>query len=144
MGRIRGKEGMIYNFYTEFANAGEFTKINRSAEWKDICGWCLENGVRIGCFPVAIDDKIQAFFFCEINGNTPSEQEVLERLKKAVPNVHPTDQEIPVAIDWDRIIDGCSHSSKCEAGERHAEVIKPASLVGLGDYELKTSFRRNN
>ena len=28
---------MIYNFYTEFANAEEFTKINRSAEWKDMC-----------------------------------------------------------------------------------------------------------
>lgn len=105
MGRIRGEEGMIYNFYTEFANAEEFTKINRSAEWKDMCNWCLENGVRIGCFPVAIDDKIQAFFFCEVNGNTPSEQEVLERLKIAVPNVRSTSQEIPVAIDWDKIID---------------------------------------
>ena len=29
MGRIRGEEGMIYNFYTEFANAEEFTKTNR-------------------------------------------------------------------------------------------------------------------
>ena len=29
MGRIRGEEGMIYNFYTEFTNAGEFTKTNR-------------------------------------------------------------------------------------------------------------------
>ena len=45
MGKVRGEEGMIYNFYTEFANAGEFTKINRSAEWKDMCNWCLENGV---------------------------------------------------------------------------------------------------
>lgn len=35
----------------------------------------------------------------------PSEQEVLERLKIAVPNVHSTSQEIPVAIDWGRIID---------------------------------------
>lgn len=145
MGRIReGEERMIYNFYTEFTNAEEFTKTNRSAEWKDACNWCLGNGARIGCFPVAIDDKIEAFFFCEVNGNTPSEQEVLERLKKAVPNVRSTNQEIPVAIDWGRIIDGCSYSSKCEDGERHAEVIKPASLVGLGDYELKTSFRRNN
>ena len=25
---------MIYNFYTEFANTEEFTKTNRSAEWK--------------------------------------------------------------------------------------------------------------
>ena len=105
MGRIRGEEGMIYNFYTEFANAGEFAKTNRSAEWKDMCNWCLENGVRIGCFPVAIDDKIQAFFFCEVKKDTPSEQEVLERLKIAVPNVHSTSQEIPVAIDWGRIID---------------------------------------
>lgn len=96
---------MIYNFYTEFANAEEFTKINRSAEWKDVCDWCLENGIRVGCFPVAIDDKIQAFFFCEVNGSTPSEQEVLERLKIAVPNVHPTSQEIPVTIDWGRITD---------------------------------------
>lgn len=105
MGIVRGEEGLIYNFYTELINAEEFTKINRSAEWKDICGWCLENGVRIGCFPIAIDDKIQAFFFCEVNGNTPSEQEVLERLKEAVPNVHSTSQEIHVAIDWGRIID---------------------------------------
>ena len=105
MGRVRGEERMIYNFYTEFSNTEEFTKINRSAEWKDMCNWCLENGVRIGCFPVAINDKIQAFFFCEVNGNTPSEQEVLERLKKAVPNVRLTSQEIPVAIDWGRIID---------------------------------------
>lgn len=105
MGRIRGEEGMIYNFYTEFASAEEFTKINRSTEWKDMCNWCLENGVRIGCFPVAIDDKIQAFFFCEVKNDAPSEQEVLERLKIAVPNVHSTSQEIPVAIDWDRIID---------------------------------------
>lgn len=96
---------MIYNFYTEFASAKEFTKINRSVEWRNTCGWCLENGVRIGCFPVAIDDKIQAFFFCEVKNDTPSEQEVLERLKRVMPNVHPTDQEIPVAIDWDRIID---------------------------------------
>ena len=109
---------MTYNFYTEFANAEEFTKINRSAEWKDMCNWCLENGVRIGCFPVAIDDKIQAFFFCEVKNGTPSEQEVLERLKKAVPNVHLTDQEIPVAIDWDKIIDGCSHSSKSKDREK--------------------------
>lgn len=144
MGIVRGEEWMIYNFYTEFSNTEEFTKINRSAEWKDICGWCLENGVRIGCFPVAIDDKIQAFFFCEVNGNMPSEQEVLERLKKAVPNVHSTSQEIPVAIDWGRIIDDYSHSSKCEDGEKGTKVIKPTSLVGLGDYELKTSFRRNN
>lgn len=99
-----GREGMIYNFYTEFTNAEEFTKINRSAEWKDMCNWCLENGVRIGCFPVTIDDKIQAFFFCEVKNGTPSEQEVLEMLKKAVPNVHLT-KEIPVAIDWGRIID---------------------------------------
>lgn len=105
MGRVRGEERMIYNFYTEFSNTEEFTKINRSAEWNDVCNWCLENGVRIGCFPVAIDDKIQAFFFCEVKNGTPSEQEVLERLKKAVPNVHSTDQEIPVAIDWSRIID---------------------------------------
>lgn len=103
MGIVRGEEGMIYNFYTEFANAEEFTKTNHSVEWKDTCNWCLENGVRIGCFPVAIDDKIQAFFFCEVNG-TPSEQEVLERLEKAVPNIRAIDQEIPVAIDWDRII----------------------------------------
>ena len=94
---------MIYNFYAEFTNTEEFTKINRSAEWKDICGWCLENGVRIGCFPVAIDDKIQAFFFCEVNGDTPSEQEVLERLKMVVPNVHSTSQEIPVAIQKAKI-----------------------------------------
>lgn len=73
---------MIYSFYTEFANAEEFTKTNRSAEWKDICGWCLGNGVRICCFPVAIDDKIQAFFFCEVKNGTLSEQEVLERLKR--------------------------------------------------------------
>lgn len=99
-----GREGMIYNFYTEFTNAEEFTKINRSAEWKDMCNWCLENGVRIGCFPVTIDDKIQAFFFCEVKNGTPSEQEVLEMLKKAVLNVHLT-KEIPVAIDWGRIID---------------------------------------
>lgn len=105
MGRVCGEERMIYNFYTEFANTEEFTKTNRSAEWKDTCNWCLGNGVRIGCFPVAIDDKIQAFFFCEVNGSTPSEQEVLGRLKIAVPNVHSTSQEIPVAIDWGRIID---------------------------------------
>lgn len=96
---------MIYNFYTEFANAEEFAKADRSAEWKDMCNWCLGNGVRIGCFPVAIDDKIQAFFFCEVKNGTLSEQEVLERLKMVMPNVHPTDQEIPVAIDWGRIID---------------------------------------
>lgn len=84
-----GREGIIYNFYTE---------------WKDMCNWCLGNGVRIGCFPVTIDDKIQAFFFCEVKNGTPSEQEVLEMLKKAVPNVHLT-KEIPVAIDWGRIID---------------------------------------
>ena len=42
-----GSEGMIYNFYTEFTNTEEFTKINRSAEWKDMCNWCLENGVRV-------------------------------------------------------------------------------------------------
>ena len=143
MGRIRGEEGMIYNFYTEFTNTEEFTKINRSAEWKDMCNWCLENGVRIGCFPVAIDDKIQAFFFCEVNGNTPSEQEVLERLKMVAPNVHSTDQEIPVAIDWGRIVNG-SHFSKSKDREKGAKVVKSASLVGLGDYELKTSFRRNN
>lgn len=105
MERVRGEERMIYNFYTEFANAGEFTKINRSAEWKDMCGWCLGNGVRIGCFPVAIDDKIQAFFFCVVKNGTLSEQEVLERLKIAVPNVRSTSQEIPVAIDWGRIRD---------------------------------------
>lgn len=105
MGRMRGEEGMIYNFYTEFANAEEFTKINRSAEWKDICGWCLENGVRIGCFPVAVDDKIQGFFFCEVKKDTPSEQEILEKLKEAAPNVRSTNQEIPVAIAWARIID---------------------------------------
>ena len=70
-----------------------------------MCNWCLGNGVRIGCFPVAIDDKIQAFFFCEVKNGTLSEQEVLERLKIAVPNVRSTSQEIPVAIDWDRIID---------------------------------------
>lgn len=105
MGRIRGEKEMIYNFYTEFTNSEEFTKINRSAEWKDTCNWCLGNGVRIGCFPVAIDDKIQAFFFCEVENGTPSEQEVLERLKEAAPNVRQTNQEIPVAIDWDRIID---------------------------------------
>ena len=58
--------------------------------------------MRISCFPVAIDDKIQAFFFCEVNGM--SEQEVLERLEKAVPNIRVTNQEIPVSIDWDRII----------------------------------------
>lgn len=98
MGRIRGEEGMIYNFYTEFANAEEFTKINRSVEWKDVCDWCLENGVRIGYFPVAIDDKIQAFFFCEVKRDAPSEQEVLERLKKAVPNVRSTSQEIHVVL----------------------------------------------
>lgn len=102
MGRVRGEEGMIYNFYTEFANVKEFTKINRSAEWRDVCDWCLENGVRISCFPVAIDDKIQAFFFCEVNGM--SKQEVLERLENAVPNIRVTNQEIPVSIDWDRII----------------------------------------
>ena len=92
MGRIRGEEGMIYNFYTEFANAEEFTKINRSAEWKDMCNWCLENGIRVGCFPVAIDDKIQAFFFHD---------------KRSVKHtaVRSTSQEIPVAIDWGRIID---------------------------------------
>lgn len=95
---------MIYNFYTEFANMGEFTKTNRFAEWRDVCNWCLENGVRISCSPVAIEDKIQAFFFCEANG-APSEQEVLERLERAVPNIRAIDQEIPVAIDWDRIID---------------------------------------
>ena len=143
MGRIRGEEGMIYNFYTAFTNAEEFTKINRSAEWKAMCNWCLENGVRIGCFTVAIEDKIQAFFFCEVNGNTPSEQEVLERLKMVAPNVHSTDQEIPVAIDWGRIING-SHFSKSKDREKGAKVVKSASLVGLGDYELKTSFRRNN
>ena len=104
MGRTRGEEVMIYNFYTEFSNTEEFTKINRSAEWKDMCNWCLENGVRIGCFPVAIDDKIQAFFFCEVKNGTPSEQEVSERLKVAVPNVRSTSQEITVAIDWGRII----------------------------------------
>lgn len=104
MGRGHGEEGIIYNFYTEFANVEEFTKINRSAEWRDVCNWCLENDVRISCFPVAIEDKIQAFFFCEANG-APSEQEVLERLAKAVPNIRATNQEILVAIDWDRIID---------------------------------------
>lgn len=140
MGRIREEERMIYNFYAEFANAEEFTKINRSAEWKDICGWCLENGIRINCFPVAIDDKIQAFFFCEVKNGTPSEQEALERLKMVVPNIHSTSQEIPVAIDWGRIIDGCSHSSKSKDREKGTKVIKPASLVGLGDYELKTTF----
>lgn len=106
MGRIRGEEGMIYNFYTEFTNTEEFIKINRFAEWKDTCGWCLENDVRVDCFPVAIDDKIQALFFCEVRNGTPSEQEVLERLKMVVPNIHPTDQEIPVAIDWIRILNG--------------------------------------
>ena len=103
MGRVRVEERMIYNFYTKFANVEEFTKINRSAEWRDVCNWCLENDVRISCFPVAIEDKIQAFFFCEANG-APSEQEVLERLEKAVPNIWVTNQEIPIAIDWDRII----------------------------------------
>lgn len=131
---------MTYNFYAEFTNTEEFTKINRFAEWKDICGWCLENDVRIDCFPVEIDDKIQAFFFCEVKNGTPSEQEVLERLKRVMPNVRLTDQEIPVAIDWSRIIDGCSHSSKCEDGEKGVEVIEPASLVGLGDYELRNSL----
>lgn len=104
MGRVRGEERMIYKLYTEFSNTEEFTKINRSAEWKDMCNWCLGNEVRIGCFPVAIDDKIQAFFFCEVKNSTPSEQEVSERLKRVIPNVHSTDQEIPVAIDWSRII----------------------------------------
>lgn len=139
MGRIREEERMIYNFYAEFTNAEEFTKANRSAEWKDICSWCLENGIRIDCFPVAIDDKIQAFFFCEVKNDTPSEQEVLERLKRVMPNVHSTSQEIPVAIDWSRIIDG-SHFSKSKDREKGAKVIKPASLVGLGDYELRTSL----
>lgn len=138
MGRVREEEGMIYNFYTEFASAEEFTKINRSTEWRDVCDWCLKNGVRISCFPVAIDDKIQAFFFCEANGM--SEQEVLERLKRVMPNIHSTSQEIPVAIDWGRIIDGCSHSSKSKDREKGTKVIKPASLVGLGDYELRTSL----
>lgn len=32
MGRVRGEEGIIHNFYTEFANVGEFTKINHSAD----------------------------------------------------------------------------------------------------------------
>lgn len=36
------------------------------------------------------------------------------------------------------ITDG-SHFLKCEDGEKGIKVIKPASLVGLGDYELKTS-----
>ena len=49
-----------------------------------------------------------------------------------------------IAFDWGRIIDGCSHSSKSKDGEKGVKVIEPASLVGLGDYELKTSFRRNN
>lgn len=31
MGRIRGEEVMIYNFYAEFTNTGEFNKANRSA-----------------------------------------------------------------------------------------------------------------
>lgn len=140
MGRIREEKRMIYNFYAEFTNAEEFTKANRSAEWKDICSRCLENGIRINCFPVAIDDKIQAFFFCEVKNGTPSEQEVLERLKRVMPNVRLTGQEIPVAIDWSRIIDGCSHSSKCEDVEKGVEVIEPASLVGLGDYELRNSL----
>lgn len=105
MGRIRGEEGMIYNFYTEFANAEEFAEANCLVKCKYTCDWCLENGVRIGCFSVAIDDKIQAFFFCEVKKDTLSEQEVLERLKMAVPNVRSTSQEIPVAIDWGRIID---------------------------------------
>lgn len=137
MGRVREEEGMIYNFYTEFASAEEFTKINRSTEWRDVCDWCLKNGVRISCFPVAIDDKIQAFFFCEANGM--SEQEVFERLKKAVPDVRATDQEIPIAIDWDRIIDG-SRFSKCENDKEDVKVIEPVSLVGLGDYELRNSW----
>lgn len=140
MGRIREEERMIYNFYAEFANAEEFAEANCLARCKDTCDWCLENGIRIDCFPVMIDDKIQAFFLCEVKNGMPSEQEVLERLKRVMPNVHPTDQEIPVAIDWSRIIDGCSHSSKCEDGEKGVEVIEPASLVGLGDYELKTTF----
>lgn len=106
MGRIREEKRMIYNFYAEFTNAEEFTKANRSAEWKDICSWCLENGIRIDCFPVAIDDKIQAFFFCEVKNGTPI--------------------------------------SKSKDREKGAKVVKLASLVGLGDYELNTSFRRNS
>ena len=130
---------MTYNFYAEFTNTEEFTKINRFAEWKDICSWCLENDVRIDCFPVEIDDKIQAFFFCIVKNNTPSEQEILERLKMVMPNVRLTDQEIPVAIDWSRILNG-SHFSKSKDREKGAKVIKSTSLVGLGDYELRTSL----
>lgn len=63
---------------------------------------------------------------------------------KTVSGCHSTSQEIPVAIDWGRIIDGYSHSSKSKDREKGTKVIKPASLVGLGDYELKTTFRRNN
>ena len=48
-------------------------------------------------------------------------------------------QEIPVAIDWSRILNG-SHFSKSKDREKGTKVIKPASLVGLGDYELKTTF----
>ena len=33
---------------------------------------------------------------------------------------------------------------KSKDREKGAKVVKSASLVGLGDYELKTSFRRNN
>lgn len=130
---------MTYNFYAEFTNTEEFTKANLSAEWKDICSWCLENGIRIDCFPVAIDDKIQAFFFCEVKNGTPSEQEVLERLKMVMPNVRSTSQEIPVAIDWGRILNG-SHFLKSKDREKGAKVIKPASLVGLGDYESRNSL----
>lgn len=143
MGRIREEERMIYNFYAEFANAEEFAEANCLAKCKDTCDWCLENGIRIDCFPVTIDDKIQAFFFCVVKNGTPSEREVLERLKRVMPNVRPTDQEIPVAIDWSRILNG-SHFSKSKDREKGAKVIKSTSLVGLEDYELKTSFRRNN
>lgn len=99
MGRIREEERMIYNFCAEFTNAEEFAEANCLAKCKDICDWCLENGIRIDCFPVTIDDKIQAFFFCEVKNGTPSEQEVLERLKRVMSNVRLIDKEIPVAID---------------------------------------------
>lgn len=131
---------MIYKFYAEFGSMEELTKTDRSNEWKTLCSWCSDNKIiRISCFPVVIGDEVEAFYLCEVNGDIPNEQEIEKRLKQAIPNICLTDREIPVAIDWDRIIGG-SRFSKCEDGKENVKVIEPVSLVGLGDYELKTTF----
>ena len=122
---------MIYKFYAEFGSMEELTKTDRSNEWKTLCSWCSDNKIiRISCFPVVIEDRVEVFYLCEVNGDIPNEQEIEKRLKQAIPNICLTDQEIPVAIDWDRIIDG-SHLSKCEDDKENVKVIEPASKVLL-------------